>query len=369
MKVAHLTSVHPVYDIRIFHKECSTLAQSGYEVSLIAVHDETILKDSVKIIGIPRPRGRFSRMTLTACYVFLAALREGADIYHIHDAELLPWGQVLRLLGKRVVFDMHENLVEDIRTRPWLPPMLGRVTGWMLNCLAPFLLANIPVVFAESSYIKHYPWVKRSVVVLNMPLLDRLLPVNERKNADFTLGYLGSVSELRGSMNTLRAMRILKKRGYKIIYECVGPVSETDQREMLNLASEYQLEVRLHGYLRADEGWRLMARCHVGLAVLLPRPNYIESYPTKLFEYMALGLPVIVSSFPLYREVVSSADCGLCVNPENPAELADAIERLISNPSWARKLGENGRLGAQEQYSWKNESSKLLEFYEDVLRS
>lgn len=346
------------------------LAQSGYEVSLIAVHDKTVLEDNVKIVGIPKPRGRFGRMTGTAWNIFLAALRERADIYHIHDAELLPWGQVLRLLGKRVIFDMHENLVEDIRTKAWLPPAIASAVGWIFKCFAPCLLANMPIIFAENSYVKYYPYVKRSVVLLNMPILDRLLQVSEPKNAEFTLGYFGSVAESRGSLNTLRAMRILKERGYKIAYECVGPVSEAHRREILNLASECELgEVRLHGYLRPEEGWRLMARSHLGLAVLLPKPNYFESYPTKLFEYMALGLPVVVSDFPLYREVVSTADCGLYVNPENPVALADAIERLITNPSCASKYGENGRRSVQKQYNWKTESSKLLKFYEDMLRS
>jgi glycosyltransferase involved in cell wall biosynthesis len=111
----------------------------------------------------------------------------------------------------------------------------------------------------------------------------------------------------------------------------------------------------------------MIARCHIGLAVLKPIPNYFDSYPTKMFEYMALGLPVVVSNFPLYRTIVETAKCGICVDPLNPIEIVKAIQWLLAHPDEARRMGENGRKAVMERYNWDNESKKLLELYEQIL--
>jgi len=112
----------------------------------------------------------------------------------------------------------------------------------------------------------------------------------------------------------------------------------------------------------AYEGWPIIAQCHVGLAVLHPIPNYVESYPTKTFEYMAMGLPVIASNFPLYREIVEGAECGICVDPLNPEEIAGAIRWIIDHPAEAEQMGKNGHRAVEERYNWGKEEKKLLSF-------
>ena len=89
-KVVHMTSIHVIVDPRIVRKECTTLAQAGYDVTLVAAHDGPVSSGSVRIVTVPKPKSRTERMTLTAFRVFRAALRERADVYHMHDPELLP---------------------------------------------------------------------------------------------------------------------------------------------------------------------------------------------------------------------------------------------------------------------------------------
>jgi glycosyltransferase involved in cell wall biosynthesis len=138
-----------------------------------------------------------------------------------------------------------------------------------------------------------------------------------------------------------------------------------------------ELEARIHdldlqgvhlvGYLPPQEGWRRMADFDLGLAVLEPIPNYLESYPTKVFEYMSLGIPPIVSDFPLYRRIVAKHRCGVLVDPLDAEAIARAIIRLKENPAEAAEMGARGRKAASEFYSWESEQAKLLRFYRGLL--
>jgi glycosyltransferase involved in cell wall biosynthesis len=182
--------------------------------------------------------------------------------------------------------------------------------------------------------------------------------------------YVGAVSEARGSVVTLKAIRILQDRGIEVEFDCVGRASAVHARYLEKLVSEWSLTgVRFHGYKIPTDAWRIASGAAAGLAILQPEPNYVESYPTKVFEYMALKLPVIVSDFPLYREVIQTADCGLCVSPGDPAALADAVQEILRDPARASRLGENGRHAVINKYHWESQLDTLETFYRAQLLS
>src|SRR6266852_8296265 len=112
-RVCVLTSVHSPFDVRIFHKECKALVQAGYRVSMVAPHEEDMVVEGVAIRAVPRSRRRIWRMTGTALHVLRKALAEQADVYHFHDPELIPVGLFLRACGKKVVYDIHEDVPQD----------------------------------------------------------------------------------------------------------------------------------------------------------------------------------------------------------------------------------------------------------------
>jgi glycosyltransferase involved in cell wall biosynthesis len=229
-------------------------------------------------------------------------------------------------------------------------------------------LSGLPVIFAEESYIKDYTWVSTKTVVMNMPLIEEIQSIKEEKNNLPSLGYLGMVTEARGCIQILRALDLVKKEGVTVQWECVGRVEAGFKAEMLSLAKSYNLDgIRIWGNKDATEAWRIIARCHIGMAILAPHQNYVESYPTKLFEYMALGIPVIASNFPLYRTIVEGEQCGICVDPLRFEEIAQAILYLLKNPTIAAEMGESGKLAAEKKYNWNIEKLKLLDFYKQVL--
>ncbi|MBN1908707.1 MAG: glycosyltransferase family 4 protein [Pirellulales bacterium] len=368
-KIVHLTSVHPAGDIRILHKECRSLARAGYEVVLIAPEGRGEVVDSeVRIRYVSRRPGRIGRILGTTRRVLQAALEENAALYHLHDPELMPLVKRLGQRGAVVVFDMHENLPAAVLGKTWIPRGLRRLVAWAVRRAERWWLARVPVVFAEESYVACYPWIKRSIVVRNLPLLEELVPLQSARSPEPALAYLGVVAAQRGSLTILDALVELKRLGHEPTLECIGPAESRHQQELKTRISQLGLQnVRLHGYLPPAEAWRRIAPCHVGLAVLKRQPNLVESMPTKILEYMALGLPVVVSDFPLYRRLVDESGCGLCVNPDDPAAVAAAIARLLDDPTEAQAMGRRGRDAALAHYDWRSEASHLVEFYEQLL--
>lgn len=364
-KVVHVTSAHPASDTRVFLKQCRSLAAAGHEVVLVvadAAGDRMV--DGVQVRSVGAPRSRRDRMTHRAWACVRKALRERADVLHFHDPELLPWAQVLRRMGKRVVYDMHEFAPAQIAGKGWISPGVRSVIGRVWRSAERQLLRGMPVVFAARSLARDYPYVGRSALVENLPLVEELFGIHERRHECFTLGYMGSLTVSRGSLLMLGAVDRLRRDGVPVELECVGPAHDERTVEALRRSAETpDAGVRWHGHLPPVEGWRVMARCHAGLAVLLPEPRYLEAYPTKLFEYLALGLPVIASDFPLYRAIVERTGGGLCVDPLDQDALVAATRRCVSNPEELRAMGERGRQAVERDYNWRTEQRKLLEFY------
>ena len=172
VKVAHLTSVHTPFDTRIFHKECKTLAQAGYDVVLVAPHDRDEVVGGVRIRARPAPRNRLDRVSRTVWRVYRAARAEDAEVYHFHDPELIPVGLLLHMQGKPVIYDVHEDDVTAIRQKPYLPralrPLLAAILGRMEACVA----RCFHIVVAEKYYTRRFPG---ATTVLNYPI-RRYLP-------------------------------------------------------------------------------------------------------------------------------------------------------------------------------------------------
>lgn len=334
---------------------------------LVAPHTQDEQVGGVRVKAVAPARSRGSRMTRTAFAVAQAAAAERARIYHLHDPELLLWAPMLRRHGATVVFDMHEHTPVAMTTKHWLPPWARRPMSWLVRNGERILMSGMPVVFAEDAYTSDYRWVRRSAVVLNMPPSSVLAAVAAPKHPVFTLGYFGVVEPRRGVRVMLEAAEILAGRGRQVAVELVGNVVEPFRDELAAWQSKASFTLRAHGRLKPELGWAEMARCHVGLAVLQATRNNQMSYPTKLFEYMALGLPVIASDFPLYRNVVGTHEAGFCIDPHKPELLADKIEWLMDHPAEAEAMGRRGQAAAERYFNWKHEAAKLLRFYEELL--
>ena len=367
-KVVHLTTVHPPFDTRIFHKEAKTLVRAGYEVTLIAQHERDEVVDGVKIVALPKPKNRFTRIFGLTWRAFWLALRQKAEVYHFHDPELLPIGVLLKLFSRaKVIYDVHEDVPEQILTKHWIAKHLRRAVATGFNMVEKLLARAMDAAVAATEGIAEKFARFSPVVVHNYPDLGMLPNPSIGKDRDGkVLVYVGGISKLRGAFEMVRALEHLTHiDGLRL--DLIGRFEPGDLEEELQVLPGYR-RVRFLGWLRWAEAWQCAQGAVAGLVLFHPAPNHERSLPNKLFEYMAAGLPVIASNFPLWKEIVEGNKCGLCVDPLNPKEIAKANEYLLAHPEEARRMGENGRRAVVEKYNWDMEGKKPLKLYEELLR-
>lgn len=373
VEIVHISLVHQRIDIRIFSKQCVSLQQSGIgNVAFLIADDngdDVVL--GVRIIDVGKPiGGRASRAFNGSVRIWKKFRSIQSDIVHLHDPELLPLGLLLKLKGKIVIYDMHENLPKEILTKPYLNKFIKKPLSFLLKEFQSFLFRFIPVVFAENSYPKDFKWVKKSAIVLNFPLVDEMkkrVPVKKREQ--FTVGYLGGISVERGALMQLNVVEELRSEGLDIATLFIGPVAEDVLRSEIYERATSKGWAIFTGRVKPEIGWAKIAECHLGFAILEPSPNFIESYPTKLFEYMILGLPCVVSDFPLYRRIVDESECGLLLDPLDKDKIKASVRWIMNNPQRAVEMGIRGNACVTEKYSWNSEFQKLEKLYMELLVS
>jgi hypothetical protein len=321
------------------------------------------LSEGVAIVDVGRPMGRFDRMMRGAWRVLESAVALDADIYHFHDPELLLAGLRLKRLGKKVIFDSHEDVPRQIHSKTWIP---GVLRGWVADLverLENFVARRLDAIIAATPHIRDrfLRLNVRSVDINNFPLPHELSSPVPWENRRPQVCYVGGISRARGAMGMVAA---LEYTGSRLIL--AGNFMEAGLEETLQGMPGWH-RVDYLGFLKRDAIQRVLAESKAGLVVLEPTRAYWDSLPVKMFEYMSAGLPVIASNFPLWKEIVEGNGCGLCIDPANLVGIGKAIDYILNNDSEARRMGENGRRAVLERYHWEREEDKLLKLYRELV--
>lgn len=367
MKVVHLTSAHTRHDTRIFIKMTSSLAQHGYSVSLVVADGKGCeLKNGVSIVDVgAKEGGRLSRMTKTVAKVFAKAKELDAELYHLHDPELIPIGLKLKKLGKIVIFDAHEDLPKQILSKPYLNPFVARLISSFAYLFEKLTLKQFNAIVTATPYIRDkFKKINSHVIdVNNFPKLEEFSVKPNWQNKNNQITYIGGITRVRGICELVKSLEYINK-GTRLAL--VGGFSEPQLHDEV---------ITYQGWDKVDEfGWldrsgvnNVLSQSIAGVVTLHNTINYKDALPVKMFEYMAAGIAVISSDVPLWQSIVEESDCGICVNPQSPKAIAKAIDYLIENPEVAIKMGENGRKAALTKYNWQIEEKKLLALYKQLL--
>jgi glycosyltransferase involved in cell wall biosynthesis len=362
-KICILTSVHPPFDTRIFHKEAKSLARAGYDVTLIAQHGKEEIVDGIRIVPLPKPKNRIERMTRTVWMAYRKALQIDADIYHFHDPELIPIGLLLRHHGKKVIYDVHEDVPRQNLSKSYLPVVFRRPISGMIEALEAFSARRFVGIVTATPFInKRFLKLGANAINLNnYPLVSELyIAENQWENKEKAVCYVGGIARIRGAFEMVEA---IGKTVYKLTL--AGDFKLGIEDHLKRLPDWRQVEAL--GFVDREGVRAAISRSMAGLVVLHPTINYIDALPVKMFEYMSAGIPVIASNFPLWRKIIEGAECGICVDPLDPEAIAEAIKWIIGHPAEAEQMGKNGRRAVEEKYNWGMEEKKLLGLYEDLL--
>jgi len=363
-KICHITSVHPANDSRIFHKECRSLAGEGFEVTLMAFGEAPKSLDGVHFHSLGNhQQGRLRRMTNGVRFAIKQAADLKADLYHLHDPELLRLAHVLKRTGAKVIYDSHEDLPRQILSKSYIPMPLRSLISYVIERAENNYVSKLDAVVCATDVIANR--FKRfnhfAVAVKNYPILESFAPLNtERKPR--TICYAGGITIARGIFTMLDAILHCPD----VILELAGAF-ESDELELQVKNHPAWPQVIYHGHIDQSAVNEMYQRCSIGLVVLKPYQSYIEALPIKMFEYMAAGLPIICSNFPFWKEIVEGNECGISVDPLSPVELKERILYMLSNPGYLEKASKKGMVAVKEKYNWSGESIKLKNLYKSVL--
>jgi len=360
-RIAHFTTLHPPFDSRIFMKECVSLSQAGYEVFLVVPNTESLDKQGVHVVALPTTTSRLKKLFITAWQGFFAILKLNISVVHIHDPELIRFAPLFWLLGKKVVFDSHEHVSKQIESKPLGPIFVRKTAGLIYKWVEKFYMLFCARVISVTPEIARALSKNKSAVVRNYPILSLpQIQLSNQQGAITQFIYCGGLTEIRG------------------IYECVEAIAEVENAS-LTLVGAWDFEsyrqkcmsskgwekVNEVGHVPAADVYGYYAQSHVGLAILYPEKNYLESLPIKAFEYLACGLPVIMSNFP-YWEKTFVEGCSF-VTPSNHNEMVAGMKRMQSE-SMRLEMGRKGNGWVKENCSWENEARTLVQLYKEITK-
>jgi glycosyltransferase involved in cell wall biosynthesis len=365
--------VHKRNDVRIFEKEVKSSSQFGYDVTLVVADGQgSDCIQGIDIIDIGKaPRSRLKRFFGFFSAVYRKLVKINGDIYHLHDPELIAIGTKLKKAGFIVVFDSHENVPKQIMLKQYIPYIFRKPVSYIYSWYERILCRKLDAVIATTPEI-YDKFLKNKTKVLllrNFPILEEF--IRDTSNLETsarirqkTVSFIGTIERDRGLFEVINSIEYARN---KFNIKVAGSFSyKEDEEDFLRLIKGKPVEYL--GWLDRRQIRSLLDETMIGLVSLHPTITFKSSLPVKMFEYMAAGVPVLASDFPLWNSIISKKQCGLLVNPLNPEEIASAIDYLVENPEETSIMGEKGKAAIHQTFNWEKESTVLKVLYEELLR-
>ena len=370
VKVCHVSSAHSVHDDRIFFKECSSLAEQ-FEVHVIAIGEEDEVLNNVQIHALPKNSSRFNRFFLLQIKLLIQAFKVNAKVYHFHDPDLILFGLIQKLIGKKVVYDMHELVYYQINDKEWLGN--GFIKKMVSSIYLMFEKIGVrcfdKIVIAEDGYWnyvneKHKKHINKFIAIRNFSIYELIKntahDLSANKDNKRIIIYAGGLSKIRGIKEIIDAIQTIEN----VTFLTLGQWENDDYKQQCEQA-DVNKKMNYIGLVKMDKVYSYLKIADIGVANLYHKPNYLTSLPIKAFEYMASGIPIIMSDFPYWIKTFN--ECALFVNPIDPIDIKSKIELLLSDKQLSHKLAEAGKKLVIENYTWEAESKLLIKHYQKLL--
>lgn len=369
-KICHITTAHDSDDVRIFRKECVYLAKNPeFDVYLIAPGNSR-QEENVNVIGIgERPSNRLKRMFFFTKKALECAISLDADLYHFHDPELLNVGLRLKRMGKAVVFDSHEITSEQIKIKSYIPRVLRNMISKLYfhketNVASAIDAVIVPCLYEGKNWFDNRS--KRTVFVDNLPILNNeTVPNYNFENSIYDLCTFGSLSPERGITQLLEARKIANAT-----LVLGGDFSTKEYKTMLEKHGLLK-NVNYVGYCKPEDVKGYYRISKIGMSTILPVGQYVKAWnlPTKVYEFMSMGMPVILSKTPYVEQMLKEFRFGIAVDTNDPKEIANAIKYFLDNPEIAYRYGKEARRAVEEKYNWDIEVIKIMNLYNQIFRN
>jgi glycosyltransferase involved in cell wall biosynthesis len=369
-RILHVSTVHHPADPRLAFRVMPSLATAYALTAVLPWVKGSPAPAGVRVWWVGRFARVWWRLLLSYPAVLVYALRLRPALVHLYDPELIPMGLLLKaVLSVPIILEVHENLHKksDQKAR-----IHGRLALPFFRWFDGLARRHFHLILTEHGYLDTYTNLTHpATVVYNYPQLSFFEPFRTAYQPDPMspkLFYIGLLSIAR-AFDTLVAGLAMLKNQYPVFEMHLFGEQRLTNDELTTLPGYDTVRDNLvfHGYTNQQVALQAAAEATLGLALLKPIGDYADSYPTKLFEYMALGLPVLTTDLPLNRAIVERHGCGLCVPADSPQALADALAWFIEHPEQARQMGERGRQAVEQHYNWDSEAVKLLTLYRIAL--
>jgi glycosyltransferase involved in cell wall biosynthesis len=359
-RVAFIVPRYSCDHVRVGHKEAMTFQTLGCDVTILCRNPPG---DQYLGMRTMAARGTSSRLALLFCTPLhaLQALRLRADLYVVVNPFSIMVGLLLAFAGRRVVYSTHEDFGQKALIRTHVPKALRSFVGHAIVLLERLLARMSQATIVTQSDIRHR--YARSLLIGNAPLTSgpiveeaSAIHASLESNAVPTLIYAGAINRDRGLFRMLDIAVLLNEtHPWRLVL--AGPMSAADHSAARTHAGWKYVDYV--GFVSHARSLALIRRATFGLGLLSDVGGYSRTSMTKLYEYMLMETPFVVSDFPCWRESVRGLAAGLFVDPTETDLTARQIDAIYRDPARYRSMQRAGRLFIEQEFNWSLESRPL----------
>jgi len=364
--ICHITTVHSAYDDRIFYKEILSLKEQGYEMHWVVPHGQNEIIQGVHIHALPEYKNRLKRLLAGNLRAFCMARRTHSSVCHFHDPELMYCGTLLWLCGRKVIYDVHEDLPKQVLYKEWIKSKsIKSIFSFLIQWFEAFSCLFFKGIIAATEDIAVKFPKRKTVVIRNYPVLGLInnSAISGERNKEFTMVYAGGLTRIRGIFEMIEAIGLQNGKCKLIL---MGEFDDNDYRAKCEKSSGWNY-TNYVGKVKPDEVFQYIAKADAGFAMLYPVKNYLTSLPVKAFEYMAMGKPMIMSDFVYWKTLFDG--CALFADPLKPESINNAITQMKDERENALNMGKEGLKKVLSEMSWEKEKETLLLLYNRILKN